>query len=150
MNDKLLRFHGKVQSVLKLAGQLEKKPRKFGTDDLLSSSEIHLIEIVGSIEGLSVTDIGKKLGVTKGAISQLLKKLEVRGYSIKTVDPENQSRSIVHLTDKGRKAFLAHKKWHEEMDGGFEQYISELKDNELEVIINFMENVESFFEKRLK
>lgn len=150
MDDKLMLFHGKVQTVLKLQDQLEKKPQKFGTDDLLSFSEIHLIEVIGKIEGLSVTDIGKRMGVTKGAISQQLKKLETRGYSMKTIDPENQSRTIVHLTDLGRVAFAAHEKWHREMDGGFRHYIEHLGEEELEIITIFLESVERFLRKRIE
>src|SRR5271157_3776865 len=65
----------KFSRVSKLWQQLDSKPRKFGTENDLSGSEIHLIEVVGQNEGLSVTDLAKRLGITKGAISQTLKKL---------------------------------------------------------------------------
>ncbi|MBU2456094.1 MAG: MarR family winged helix-turn-helix transcriptional regulator, partial [Proteobacteria bacterium] len=47
-----------------------------------------------------MSDIGKHLGITKGAVSQSLKKLETKGFSTKKTDPENLSRTIVMLTSK--------------------------------------------------
>jgi len=150
MKKEKLIIHGKFQSIMDLAQKLEKVPKKFGTGKLLSHSEIHLIEIIGDNEGLSVTDIGKYLGITKGAVSQSLKRLEAKGLSLKKTDPENLSRSIVMLTAKGFTAFGAHKHWHETMDGGFAKYMEELSTMEINIIINFMERVEDFLKQRIQ
>ncbi len=150
MKKEKLILHGKFQSIMNLTRQLEKAPKKFGTDKLLSHSEIHLIEIIGDNDGLSVTDIGKHLGITKGAVSQSLKRLEVKGFSFKKTDPENLSRSIVMLTAKGFTAFWAHKHWHETMDGGFLKYMEELKSEEISIIIHFLERVEDFLKRRVQ
>lgn len=69
MKDVHLSLHGKFQSRLKLAMELDRFPKRFGTDELLSHSEIHLIEITGDHVGLSVTDMGNCLGITKGAVT---------------------------------------------------------------------------------
>ena len=150
MKKEKLIIHGKFQSIMNLSQQLEKVPKKFGTGELLSRSEIHLIEIIGDNEGLSVTDIGTYLGITKGAVSQSLKRLEAKGFSLKKTDPENLSRSIVMLTAKGFTAFWAHKHWHETMDGGFLQYMEELNTSEINIIINFLERVEDFLKRRVQ
>lgn len=135
---------------MRLAVELDRSPKKFGTGELLSHAEIHLIEIIGDHEGLSVTDIGNCLGITKGAVSQSLKKLEHKGYSVKKTDPDNLSRSIVSLTAKGQTAYWAHKHWHETMDGGFSHYLESLNDDELRVIMNFLTRTEDFLVRRLK
>ena len=150
MNHKQLAIHGKFQSLLNLTIQLDRSPKRFGTDEMLTHSEIHLIEIIGDNEGLSVTDIGRYLGITKGAVSQGLKKLEARHYSEKKTDPDNQSRSIVSLTAKGWTAIWAHKHWHETTDGGFTNYLKNLTTEELSVILTFLERVEDFLERRLE
>lgn len=150
MKQDILRIHGKFQAIMELTQQLDKSPKRFGTDDLLTHSEIHLIEIVGNVEGVSVTDIGKRMGVTKGAVSQNLKKLESKGYSLKEPDPENLSRAIVRLTAKGQTAYWAHKHWHETMDGGFSKYLDGLDGNDVTTIIDFLERVEDFLQRRLQ
>ena len=133
-----------------LARKLETSPKKFGTDKNLSHAEIHLIEIVGDHEDLSVTDIGKLLDITKGAVSQSLKKLEAKGFSTKEKDPENLSRSIVKLTAKGKTAYWAHKDWHEQMDGGFSAYMDSLPENNIDILLDFMTKIEDFLKRRLE
>lgn len=36
------------------------------------------------------------------------------------------------------------------MDGGFSEYISKLQGSELEIIVDFLERVEAFLEKRIQ
>ena len=128
---------------------LEKKPQKFGTDEDLYSSEIHLIETIGENNNFSVTDIAKQLGVTKGAVSQTLKKLEMKGLAVKYADPQNSSRAIVELTSKGKMAFYAHEHWHEQTDGGFRKYMNSLAQEQMDLIYEVLSNVEKFLKVRL-
>ena len=143
-------IHRKFQSILSLAQKMEKTRKSFGTGEMISHSEIHLIEIVGDTQDLSVTDLSRHMGITKGAVSQSLKRLENKGFTTKKTDPENLSRSIVLLSSKGQTAYWAHKHWHETMDGGFLKYLDELDDEAFEIIIDFLVRVESFFKLRLE
>ena len=141
-------IHERFIRVLKLAGKLEKTPRKFGTDELFTSSEIHLVEIIGQHdETLSVTDLAGVLDVTKGAVSQALKKLDKKGFVNKHVDPENSSRVIVRLTTKGKTAFYAHRYWHETMDGGFYEYFNSLSQDKIDFLVEFLDTFEVFLKR---
>lgn len=149
MNKKIDFMSGKFFRIMTQLQKLDRSPKKFGTDTFLSHSEIHLVEIVGNNPGSSVSDIARLLGITKGAVSQNLKKLEAKNITVKDADSANYSRSIVSLTSKGNLAFNEHKKWHETMDGGFINYLETLEDNELDTISNFMGKVEDFLKRRL-
>ena len=149
MKNKNLFIHGKFQSIMRLSQKLEKTPKKFGTKEFLSHAEIHLIEIIGDNEGVSVTDISKFLSITKGAVSQSLKRLEAKDLTTKETDPDNLSRAIVMLTSKGNTAYWAHKHWHETMDGGFLKYMDELQKEEIEIVARFLEKVEDFLKRRV-
>jgi DNA-binding MarR family transcriptional regulator len=141
----------RFNSIVKLADRLEKTPRCFGTDEPLGSSEIHLVEMTGdNEETLGITDLAKLIGVTKGAVSQNLKKLEKKGFIKKIEDPCNCSRSIVKLTTKGKTAYYAHKHWHETMDGGFDSYVKNLSPDKIAFVIEFMSKVEDFLKRALK
>ena len=144
-----LALYGRFQRVMQLAEQLEKRPRRFGTDEPLTSAEIHMIEVIGDHEGNSVTDLANILGVTKGAVSQRLKKLDKNGFITNNQDPENLSRNRVSLTTKGKTAFFAHKHWHETMDGGFREYYLNLDPSKIEFLFEFLARIEDFLEKRL-
>jgi DNA-binding MarR family transcriptional regulator len=150
MNPQISKIHGKFQSLMALAERLEKTPREFGTGQALSHSEIHMVEIIGDNENLSVTDIGKLIGITKGAVSQSLKRLEKKQLTAKKTDPENLSRSIVYLTAKGNMAYWAHKHWHETMDGGFSSYLEALDPDKAEIILDFLVRVEKFLVRRIE
>jgi DNA-binding MarR family transcriptional regulator len=148
-NEKLI-IHGKFQSILRLAQKMEKAQKSFGTGEMMSHSEIHLIEIIGDTQDLSVTDISRHIGITKGAVSQSLKRLEKKGFTTKKIDPENLSRSIVLLTSKGQTAYWSHKHWHETMDGGFLNYLDELDDETFEIIVEFLGKAEAFLKLRIE
>ncbi len=132
-----------------LALKLDKTPRKFGTDHNLSHTEIHLVEIIGDSRDLSVTDIARLIGITKGAVSQTLKRLEKKGITDKQTDPANLSRVIVSLTAKGKIAYWAHKHWHETMDGGFSHYLETLDQEDARVIVDFLNRLEDFLARRV-
>lgn len=140
-------LHLKFENLVKLYLELDKTPRRYGTDEKLTSSEIHLIEVIGDHdETLSVTDLAKYADVTKGAISQRLKKLEHKGLTAKEDDPLNGSRSIATLTSKGKAAHYSHKHWHETMDGGYLDYMSGLGEDKAEFLFEFLNRVEKFLQ----
>lgn len=140
-------IHEKFEKLVQLYLEIEKTPRRYGTNELLTSVEIHLVELIGdNHEQLSVTELANASGVTKGAISQNLKKLEKKGLSGKDEDPANASRAIVQLTSKGKAAYFAHKHWHETMDGGYLQYINELDEEKITFVLEFLARVEQFLE----
>ena len=143
-------IHEKFKAVVKLAEKMEKSPRKFGTEETMTGSEIHLVEIVGdNDESLSVTDLARILGITKGAVSHNLKRLENKNVITKHPDPANSSRSIVTLTSKGKTAYYAHKHWHETMDGGFKAYFEDLSREKVDFLISFLKRTEDFFKRAI-
>lgn len=139
----------KFSRVCKLWQQMESKPRKFGTDMDLPSSEIHLIEAIGHNESLSVTDIAKRLGITKGAVSQKLKNLELKELIVKKVDTENSSRINVSLSTQGKVAYYSHLQWHETMDGGFRKFFFNLSEDKIRSMDEFLSILEQFLKKRV-
>ena len=55
---------------------LGKHPMTYGTLHQFYHSERHMLDIVGNDPGLNITEFAKAAGVTKGAISQVVSKLE--------------------------------------------------------------------------
>lgn len=54
---------------------LEKVPRDFGAGDFLNRTEIHIIMTIGDHSDLNITSLSEHLGITKSAISQVIRKL---------------------------------------------------------------------------
>lgn len=143
-------LHGRLKNIMKLYAELEKIPRHFGTGLEISSAEIHTIELIGENPGLSVTALAKIQGVTKGAVSQTLKRLEAKELTTKEDDPENSSRSQLKLTNKGNIAYYSHKHWHENMDGGFKKYFENMEQEKIDFLDEVLSKMEDFLKLRIQ
>jgi len=120
--------------------KLEKQPLDFGAGDLLYPSEIHTIDEIGKKKGQTVTELCKRFGVTKGAVSQIVGKLSRKGY-IDKVKNENYGKEILlSLTPKGIKVFNEHVKMHNSVD---EDFARNLKDMNHKQIAQFRENLKT-------
>lgn len=126
----------------------QKRPRKYGLEELLYQSEIHTIMLIGKNKGLGVTELAAKAGITKGAISQMVNKLETKGLIKKYTNPENNAKVVVELTNKGKVAFFSHERFHEEIDSELYSFLDSLSLNKLAVLEDFFELLEKGIDKR--
>jgi DNA-binding MarR family transcriptional regulator len=102
--------------------RFEKIPMDFGVEEMLYPSEIHTIEAVGKNARINVTQLAELLGVTKGAVSQMVNKLVRKQFLAKTKLPRGAKEVFLELTPKGKKAFKGHEKFHKEMFLDFLKY----------------------------
>lgn len=98
---------------------LDKKTRYFGTDVPIFHSEIHIIKAIAEHPGIHVGGLADILGVTKGSVSEILKKLERKALVVKEIDNLNLSRYSLNLSEKGKKAHSSHML----LSFYFEQYV---------------------------
>ncbi|MFL0252511.1 MarR family transcriptional regulator [Clostridium neuense] len=90
------------------------KAKKFGTDTDLYHSEIHMLEFIKENRGLNISGIARKLDITRGAVSQTIKRLEDKGFICKEPYRDTSCRFSIKLTEKGEIAYSNHKKYHEQ------------------------------------
>jgi DNA-binding MarR family transcriptional regulator len=55
-------------------------------------------------EGIRLTELAEKAGITKQAMSELVIDLERLGYLTRTADPHDRRAKLITFTDKGRSA----------------------------------------------
>ena len=125
------------------------EPRNFETDVEIYRSEIHIINVIGYNDDIHISEIARKFGVTKGAISKTIKKLERKGLVEKRIDKTNNTRTLVRLTDKGMKAYYAHERYHNEYDRDMFSYLESLTDHELEILYTFLDKANEMAEKHI-
>lgn len=130
--EKFMIMTEKIASTVKIS-------RNYETDVDIYRSEIHLIKLVGDYANLHVSEIARKFGVTKGAISQALKTLEKKGLVEKYLDQSNNTRLLVKLTEKGQKAYINHEEHHKKCDQDMYSYLNQLTDHELAIVLSFIE-----------
>jgi DNA-binding MarR family transcriptional regulator len=115
---------------------LEKEKYDFGIDELMTPAEIHTIDCIGRNSGINVTSLAEKLGITKGAVSQMINKLKKRDLVSKLKDSENDKEVILLLSKKGKTAFHGHIKFHADI---YKDFIPLIANTSVEGINAFKE-----------
>ena len=92
----------KFMRIVRRTAELENRPWHFGTSETLYRSEMFLLELIGEREGISVTEAADQLGITKGAVSQTLKKLDAKGLLI-IIEAEHLCMTMTGIKKPGAK-----------------------------------------------
>ncbi len=82
---------------------LEKVPVKHSPGLGLYHSERHMLDRVGVNPHMNITELARTSGVTKGAISQIAKKLETKGVIRRYKKAANDKEVFIELTETGKK-----------------------------------------------
>ncbi len=114
---------------------------------LLHISEVHTIDAIGRNENINVTNLAKFRGVTKGAISQMIKKLADKGLVIKNVSSETDNEVVLSLTERGREVFNEHKKYHESLNGRIAELLSKMPKEAVDNFANLSLDLEDLFKE---
>lgn len=122
--------------------EVDKKTRNYGTDEQLFEAEIHMIKSIKENEGVHVTGLAELLEVTKGAVSQIVMRLEKKGMVIKDKDDNNQSRLVLRLTPKGETAYVNHEKLHQEFDDLVSAILNEASRENIAFLTDFLDLLE--------
>ncbi len=147
MDERIVRLGQTLVRVLNKCVENEKKPRYFGVPELLHGSEIHMVMHIGDNPGMHVSELARIAGVTRGAVSQLVSKLEKKGLVTKKGDPENSLKTVPVLTNKGKVAYYAHARRHEKMDEGLFEFVNRLTDDEFALIENFLHHLDKMADR---
>lgn len=119
--------------------EIDKKTRYYGTDQQLYEAEIHMIKSIKESEGIHVTGLADLLGVTKGAVSQIIMRLQKKGMIIKDTDPRNLSRLVLRLTPKGETAYANHEKLHQEFDDLVSEILKDASEDKIAFLREFLD-----------
>ena len=91
-----------------------KRPHDYGTGEDYTSTELHLVKCVADHPGITVTEIAYMYAKTKGAVSQILKKLvEKNLIQQKPSEEAGDKRVFLYLTDRGEELNACHLKYDE-------------------------------------
>jgi len=89
------------QSILHAYTIIEKQPRDFGTGSKLHLTELQTISMIGENPEVNMTQLADIMGVTRGAISQTLRKLVTKKLVVRT-NVRNNKEVNLQLTDVGQ------------------------------------------------
>jgi len=106
----------------------------FGTGVLMHPKEIHTVQAIGRYPRINVTKLAEYTGVTKGAVSQTIKKLVRKGLVHRKHAPGNAKEVVLELTNLGWIGFRNHEKFHMDTYRIVEEYFGDQIENGLQRI----------------
>lgn len=133
--------------VFKTFAKQDRKNRDYGVDTPLFHSEIYTLNEIREHEGIHITALAERCGVTKGAISQVLKKLEQKGLVTKEKDASNQSRLILKVTPKGEIAYSRHLDYQKQFKERIVQVLRDAPDDKVQFVKDFLIQLEKQLDK---
>lgn len=134
-----------IESFLRIINHytiIEKEPKKYGTDEFFHKLEIHTIHAIGENLGINVTKLAKWHGITKSAVSQVVKTLEERDLIYRYQAPDNAKEVLFKLTEKGKKAYEGHKHYHEKLDAFLIEEIEKISEDKYQFLLDFFKMLE--------
>jgi DNA-binding MarR family transcriptional regulator len=100
--------------ILHLYSVIGRKPKDYGTGDLLYFTEIHTITMVGKNREINMTRLAEMMGVTKGAISQTIRKLVSKNFILKS-NTNNRKEINLRLSEKGKIVYKGQESFQKEL-----------------------------------
>ena len=119
--------------------ELSKKSFEYCEDISLYPTEIHTIEYIALTSSTNMTDIANQMGLTKGAVSKMIAKLESQGLLERYKYQPSQKDIYIHLTELGVRAYEGHKAYHADMWEHLNSHFSGLDEAHQQVIIDFLD-----------
>ena len=112
-------------------------------------TEAHMIEAIGTQENeeATVSEISSLLGVTMPTATVAVKKLESKGFIKKAPCEKDGRRTIISLTEMGKKVNKAHSLFHRRM---VKNISSQLLENEKDVLYRAVIKLSDFFKDKVE
>jgi DNA-binding MarR family transcriptional regulator len=129
--------------------ELEKMSIDIGSGEKLYPSELHVIDAIGNEYGNNVTELSKKFGITKGAVSQVVNKLYDKDFLIKERKSIYGKEVVLSLSEKGLKAFKIQDDLHKKRDDEFFKYLGTVEHDKIVSFMEIMGRIEDFIDRFL-
>lgn len=100
-----------VYRYCQLQETVQKQTHNYGTGELYTPLEVHTVSLVEEHPGISVTEIAQQTLRTKGAVSQIVTRLEEKGLLRRERNSLNGRQYFLYVTDEGLRLSKLHKEY---------------------------------------
>ena len=127
-------------------GVLEIEEHYLITDEFedITTNDMHVIEAVGIQEPRKMSEVAKRLYVTTGTLTKATDALVEKGYVLRQRSTADKRVIQLVLTEKGKKAYDHHDRFHKEM---IEHMKEGLNEQETTVLIYAMAKLSDYFKE---
>ncbi len=125
-----------INIILSKSEQMEEIAKQNSDLKNLTQKQMHCIELIHSLENPTLSELTKKLKITKASTSVMLDRLEENGYVIKVQSDNDRRSAHVHLTEKGDIAAHLHVDVHSQFASLLTKKLTESEKDILIVLLN--------------
>ena len=115
----------------------------------LCSSEINALNTIASNDSINISQLGKRLGITKSASSQLAKKLFNKGLISRHIIDNNKKNINLMLTKMGMKAVNDYYEMKKEMFKDMPDEFTKFSDSEIDFIKYLFILIDKYLDKKI-
>lgn len=123
------------------------KPRKYSIDDSLYMREVHFLVSLAEKDQPTMSEMASHLNVTPGAVTQMVSRLEKKGYVIRSKASDDKRQTTVSLTEKGRVLCDEHIAYDQMKYAYISDVLTGYSDEDLERLIQYEQIIRDVFEK---
>ena len=108
----------------------------------VTANDMHVIEAIDMEEARNMSSVARSLGVTTVTLTIAVNSLVKKGYVERARSEEDRRVVLVSLSEKGKRAYLHHRQFHEQM---IEAIVEELSEEEQAVLEKALVKLDRFF-----
>ncbi len=108
----------------------------------VTMSEAHMLVAVGQRENKAMSEVAEAVSLTNGTVTTMIKKLESKGYVMRSRDGDDKRILRVRLTDRGKEVTAVHENFHKKLT---ETVLNSITQEEKVVLMSTMEKIHRFF-----
>lgn len=135
LNEMLVRLFRNVNVI-------EERAIRTGEYNDVTTNDMHVIEAIGMDEAKNMTSVARALDVTTGTLTIAVNSLVKKGYVDRVRSEEDRRVVLISLSEKGKRAYLHHRKFHDRMIGAV---VEELTEEEQQVLERALTKLNQFF-----
>lgn len=121
---------------------IEERAIRTGEYRDVTANDVHVIEAIGMEEAKNMTSVARALDVTTGTLTIAVNSLVKKGYVDRVRSEEDRRVVLISLSDKGKRAYLHHRKFHDQM---IDAVVEELTEEEQQVLERALRKLNKFF-----
>ncbi|MBO5093295.1 MAG: MarR family transcriptional regulator [Lachnospiraceae bacterium] len=123
--------------------------RAIRSDEYLNATanDMHVMEAIGNGQPKNMTSVAKALSVTTGTLTISVNSLVKKGFVERVRSEEDRRVVLISLTEKGRRLYAKHQKFHKEM---VESIVMRLNDEEKVLLEKVLSNLNQYFKEMQK
>lgn len=140
----LFRFFNEIGIIAQLSSNFADRVLPDGITRAQFSILNHFVRLGGPF---GPARLANSFQVTKGAITQLLQKLETRGLIAVTPDPEDGRGKLVSITETGR---AAHRRCVETLTARFGPIAAHVSQDEIDAVLPILERMRKLLDEKAR